>query len=112
MIKTATIEHLTVVTNLAIDLWPNHSFDDLEKELVPSVLTPADRKRFIDYLKKEIDTFTNDLTTGQIKKWNSYKNNVLEGINYYQNLMATTTFFNDKKNEIQNQFEKYKLGTK
>ena len=30
-------------------------FDDLEKELVPSVLTPADRKRFIDYLKKEIE---------------------------------------------------------
>ena len=30
-------------------------FDDLEKELVPSVLTPAYRKRFIDYLKKEIE---------------------------------------------------------
>ena len=66
-------------------------------------------KMYVDYLKKEIETFTNDLTTGQIKKWNAYKNNVLEGISYYQNLMATTTFFNDKKNEIQNQFEKYKL---
>ena len=29
-------------------------FDDLEKELVPSVLTPADRKRLIDYLKKKL----------------------------------------------------------
>lgn len=66
-------------------------------------------KMYVDYLKKEIDTFTNDLSTGQIKKWNAYKNNVLEGIIYYQNLMNETTFFNDKKNEIQNQFEKYKL---
>lgn len=66
-------------------------------------------KMYVDYLKKEIDTFTNDLTTGQIKKWNAYKNNILEGISYYQNLMTETTFFNDKKNEIQNQFEKYKL---
>lgn len=29
-------------------------FDDLEKELVPSVLTSADRKRLIDYLKKKL----------------------------------------------------------
>ena len=30
-------------------------FDDLEKELVPLELTPADRKRFIEYLEKEIE---------------------------------------------------------
>ena len=30
-------------------------FDDLEKELVPLELTLADRKRFIEYLEKEIE---------------------------------------------------------
>ena len=30
-------------------------FDDLEKELVPPEHTPADRKRFIKYLEKEIE---------------------------------------------------------
>ena len=30
-------------------------FDDLEKELVPPELTPADRIRFIEYLEKEIE---------------------------------------------------------
>lgn len=30
-------------------------FDDLEKELVPPELTPADRKRFIEYLEKGIE---------------------------------------------------------
>lgn len=30
-------------------------FDDLEKELIPPELTPADRKRFIEYLEKEIE---------------------------------------------------------
>ena len=41
MIKTATIEHLTVVTNLAIDLWPNHSFDDLEKDMRKMLLNKS-----------------------------------------------------------------------
>lgn len=44
--------------------WSDYDFDkidgyiyfvDLEKELVPPELTPADRKRFIEYLKKEIE---------------------------------------------------------
>ena len=30
-------------------------FDNLEKELVPPELTPTDRKRFIEYLEKEIE---------------------------------------------------------
>ena len=44
--------------------WSDYDFDktdgyiyfkDLEKELVPPELTPADRKRFIEYLEKEIE---------------------------------------------------------
>jgi len=34
-------------------------FDDLERELVPPELTIADRKRFIEYLKKGIGIVNN-----------------------------------------------------
>lgn len=38
MIKTANIEDLTVVTNLAIALWPNHNFEDLKEEMQEIIL--------------------------------------------------------------------------
>ena len=47
-----------------IDKWSDYDFDktdgyiyfdDLEKELVPPELTPAERKRFIEYLEKGIE---------------------------------------------------------
>lgn len=66
-------------------------------------------KLYVDYLRNEIADYTNELSVGQIKKWNSFKSNLIEGINYYQNLFSTTNFFEAKKTEIQNQFEKYKL---
>ena len=66
-------------------------------------------KLYVDYLRNEIADYTNELSAGQIKKWNSFKSNLIEGINYYQNLFSTTNFFEAKKTEIQNQFEKYKL---
>ena len=65
-------------------------------------------KMYVTYLQNEIADFTNDLSTGQIKKWNSFKNNLLEGISYYENLYSTSSYFTTKKNEILNQLEKYK----
>lgn len=38
MIKTATINDLTTVTNLAILLWPNHNKKDLEDEIREIIL--------------------------------------------------------------------------
>ena len=65
-------------------------------------------KMYVDYLRKEISGTTSEITAGQIKKWNSFKNNLLEGIEYYQNLFATTNFFAQEKNEIKAQIEHYK----
>lgn len=50
-------------------------------------------KMYIDYLKKDIEEFSGKITAGQIKKWNNFKTNLLEGINYYQNLLEKTDFF-------------------
>jgi hypothetical protein len=65
-------------------------------------------KMYIDYLKNEISETTADLTAGQIKKWNAFKNNMIEGIGYYQTMFATSHFLEDKIVEIQNQLEAYK----
>ncbi|MFV8323265.1 hypothetical protein [Flavobacterium sp. LS2R12] len=81
-----------------------------------SVLTVTDRpnlfvkelKMYLDYLKNEITAVTEEITLGQIKKWNSFKNNLLLGIGYYEDLFAKTPFLESTKNEIFSQFDCYK----
>jgi hypothetical protein len=66
-------------------------------------------RMYVEYLRNEISEYTNELSAGQIKKWNSFKNNLLEGITYYQNLFDTTEFFKNERTKIQNQIKKYQL---
>ena len=59
-----------------------------------SVLSRMDRpnlfinelKMYVDYLRKEILNFSDTLAEGQLKKWRTFKNNLLEGIKYYQEM--------------------------
>ena len=82
-----------------------------------SVLTVTNRpnlfvkelKMYLDYLKNEISAVTEEITLGQIKKWNSFKNNLLSGIEYYEDLFSATPFFESTKKEILSQFNSYKL---
>jgi hypothetical protein len=61
-----------------------------------SVLTATNRPNmfvkeltmYIDYLTNEIATVSAEITAPQIKKWNSFKNNLIDGIEYYQRLFA------------------------
>ena len=69
-------------------------------------------KMYIDYLKNEIENFSIDLTSAQTKKWNVYKNNLIEGIAYYEALFSKTSFFEKSKNDIQNQLHFYKTKIK
>lgn len=47
-------------------------------------------KMYIDYLKKEIETFSENVTNKQSKKWEVFKSNLFNGIVYYQNLFPTS----------------------
>jgi hypothetical protein len=104
---------------------PNMAYFDKEVSLAEmvkhiygnaTVMTDANRpnlfvkelKMYIDYLKNEISETTADLTAGQIKKWNAFKNNMLEGIGYYQTMFSSSHFLEDKIVEIQSQLESYK----
>lgn len=66
-------------------------------------------KMYLDYLKNEIVSVSEEITLGQIKKWNSFKNNLLQGIEYYEDLFSVTPFFESAKKEIFSQFNSYKL---
>jgi hypothetical protein len=81
-----------------------------------SVMTDANRpnlfvkelKMYIDYLTNEVRESTADLTSAQVKKWNAFKNNLFEGISFYEDLFNKTSFFQNSKTEILKQFQFYK----
>ena len=50
-------------------------------------------KMYIDHLTKEIGDFSGTPTNSQIKKWNTFKENLLKGIEYYEDLFLKTEFF-------------------
>jgi hypothetical protein len=82
-----------------------------------SVLTGTNRphlfvkelKMYLDYLTNEIATVSAEITVPQIKKWNSFKNNLLQGIAYYEDLFSESSFFESTKKEILSQFDTYKI---
>ena len=66
-------------------------------------------KMYVDYLKKEIKDPSIQITTSQTKKWNTFKKNILEGIEYYHQLFNTSTFFRQGLQMINLQLQEYKL---
>ncbi|MDQ1167643.1 CRISPR/Cas system CMR subunit Cmr6 (Cas7 group RAMP superfamily) [Flavobacterium sp. SORGH_AS 622] len=65
-------------------------------------------KMYVDYFRNEIETISGEVTANQLKKWNSFKTNILEGIEYYQNLLSSTLYFKKEEEKIRNQFNFYK----
>lgn len=66
-------------------------------------------KMYVDYLKNEIETVSGQISANQLKKWTSFKANLLEGIEYYQNLFSTSLYFKTDSEKIRKQFELYKV---
>ncbi len=50
-------------------------------------------KMYVDHFKNDIINFTGNITAGQIKKWKNFRQNLLDGINYYENLFETSLYF-------------------
>jgi hypothetical protein len=65
-------------------------------------------KMYVDYLKNEIDEIANEITSAQIKKLQSFKNNLVEGIEYYVALFTQIKYFKTDFVKIQNQLYEYK----
>ncbi|WP_326983185.1 hypothetical protein VUJ46_01150 [Chryseobacterium sp. MYb264] len=65
-------------------------------------------KMYVEHLKKELNGFTENITNAQIKKWNTFKQNLLLGVEYYENLFKESGFFR-KDIYLMNQLSEYKL---
>jgi hypothetical protein len=65
-------------------------------------------KMYVDYLKNEINEFSEHITAPQVKKLKAFKSNLMEGIEYYQTLFSSNDWFEKGKNEMQNQLNTYK----
>jgi hypothetical protein len=65
-------------------------------------------KMYMDYLKNEINEFSEQITVPQAKKLKAFKNNLNEGIEYYQSLIASNNWFEKSKEKIENQLQQYK----
>lgn len=102
---------------------PNLAYFDKEVSLVQmaqhiygrfSVLSEAYRpnmfvkelKMYVDYLRKDIANFTDDLSAKNVKKWTAFKSNLLEGIAYYQDLFEEA--ISPKNKEIHSEILIYK----
>jgi hypothetical protein len=66
-------------------------------------------KMYVAYLTNEINDVSQDVSVAQTKKWNAFKSNLLDGIEYYKTLFATT--YKDTETNlttIQKQLQKIK----
>ena len=94
------------------------SLSDMVKHIYgnASVLGKADRpniiinelKMYMDYLKNEINEFSEQITAAQTKKLKAFKSNLNEGIEYYQSLIASNNWFEKSKQTIDKQLKQYK----
>lgn len=68
-------------------------------------------KMYVDHLKNDILSFSCETSTAKIKKWKSFQDNLLQGIEYYETLFQSTLIF---KNTLQiiNQLHFYKEEVK
>lgn len=65
-------------------------------------------KMYVDYFINEVNILSAESTNAQLKKVASFKNNILEGIEYYKKTFLNTHFFNQEKNILLEELEIYK----
>ncbi len=65
-------------------------------------------KMYVEYLKKEVEDVAFEISTPKIKKLKLFKNNLLEGIDYYSETFKKTVFFTIDSTEIKKQLQEYK----
>lgn len=83
-----------------------------EKNVMPQNGRPNlfinELKMYVDYLKNEIEDFSESFTNAQVKKWKTFKTNLTDGVEYYEKLFSETAFFKDNVKTIHSQLADYK----
>lgn len=63
---------------------------------------------YVDYLINDIQQAAGLCTAGQVKKWNVFKSNLLEGIQYYEGMLTASAYFQSVINDISEKLQQYK----
>ena len=63
---------------------------------------------YTDYLKKEIENSVLETSKMAWKKIEKFRQNLLEGIQYYENIFTETTYFQAEKETILLELQKIK----
>jgi hypothetical protein len=64
-------------------------------------------KMYLDYFKNECAEATNEISAAQLKKLQAFKKNMLEGIEYYQNILLNTNRFTAIARELEMQLNAF-----
>jgi hypothetical protein len=87
-----------------------------EKNILPDERRPNifvnELKLYVEYLSKEISNFTDDLSKTQIKKWQTFKDNLLHGVEYYEDMFSKTSFFRPNLEKINAQLKEFQAKIK
>ncbi|MFZ4435872.1 MAG: hypothetical protein ACOYOR_05135 [Flavobacterium psychrophilum] len=67
---------------------------------------------YLDYIKKELTTYSTEVTAAQLKKWTNFKANLEEGVTYYEQLFAAGNYFKDTKTQLISQLKQFELEIK
>jgi len=65
-------------------------------------------KMYVDYFKKHTLKLS-DTNLSEQKKWNNFKQNILDGIAYYDQMFKNSSFFRPQAETIAAELQKYKL---
>ena len=104
---------------------PNLAYFDKEVSLAEmvqhiyggtSVMTQENRPHFFikelgmytEHLQNEMASFSDNATATQIKKWSSFREHLLNGIAYYEQLFSEVTFFTTQRLTIYTALQHYK----
>ncbi|WP_312822973.1 hypothetical protein [Epilithonimonas sp.] len=89
-------KHIYGNTNILSDLYrPNIFINEL--------------KMYVDHLKKGMQESLRDSNVLNQKKWKTFKQNLLNGIAYYEDLLENTSFFQPERETIKKELQEFKL---
>lgn len=63
---------------------------------------------YVEYLEKNIAEVREQFTLALVKKWDLFKNNLLQGVLYYEDIFKTSCFFQSGKNDILEKLSLYR----
>ena len=69
-------------------------------------------RMYMDYIKKEVTTYSTEVSLAQLKKWSAFKQNLEAGISYYEQLFAAGHYFKDSKTHLLSQLKEFEAEIK